>query len=65
MDHLDRTLLWELFQETGDPMGYVLYAAHVRTEAAGIMPRALGAGAEDRRKGPKATSVIHVQGGGC
>ena len=32
MDHLDRTVFWELFQETGDPMGYVLYAAQARKD---------------------------------
>jgi hypothetical protein len=27
---MDDKLLWDLFQETGDPLGYLLYAANAR-----------------------------------
>ena len=27
---MDEKLLWDLFRETGDPLGYLLYAANAR-----------------------------------
>lgn len=41
MDHLDQTLFWELFQETGDPMGYVLYATQAREDRCVTEDRAI------------------------